>query len=94
MLMRKTRGFLYYVSLTGVTGERKTLGDDIERNVRAAQALGDVPVCVGFGVSTPEHAEQIGRYADGVVVGSAIVNRIEAAESRAAAVKNGAGGWG
>lgn len=87
-LMRETRGFLYYVSLTGVTGERKTLRDDIEAKVRSAKALGDVPVCVGFGVSTPEQAEQIGRYADGVVVGSAIVNRIEAASSSRAAVES------
>ncbi len=87
-LVRETHGFLYYVSLTGVTGARDTLADDIERNVRAAQELGDVPVCVGFGVSTPEHARAIGRFADGVVVGSAIVNRISAAESRDEAVES------
>jgi tryptophan synthase alpha chain len=86
MLARETRGFLYYVSLTGVTGARKSLASDIERNVRAAQALGDTPVCVGFGVSTPAHAAEIARYADGVVVGSAVVERIESASSRDEAV--------
>jgi tryptophan synthase alpha chain len=88
MLARETRGFLYYVSLTGVTGARKALAADIERNVRAAQALGEAPVCVGFGVSTPEQAAEISRYADGVVVGSAIVDRIEAAGSRDEAVES------
>jgi tryptophan synthase alpha chain len=86
MLMRETRGFLYYVSLQGVTGARASLAGDIESKVRAAQALGDTPVCVGFGVGTPEQAASIGAYADGVVVGSAIVDRIEAAQSKEQAV--------
>lgn len=86
MLVRETRGFLYYVSLQGVTGARQSLSQGIEDKVRAAQALGDTPVCVGFGVGTPEQAGEIGAYADGVVVGSAIVDRIEAASSKASAV--------
>jgi len=86
MLMRQTQGFLYYVSLQGVTGARESLAVDIEAKVRAAQACGDKPVCVGFGVGTPEQAEAIAAYADGVVVGSAIVDRIEAATSRDQAV--------
>jgi len=86
MLVRETEGFLYYVSLTGVTGARKDLGAGIEACVRSARELGDVAVCVGFGISTPEHAREVGRYADGVVVGSAIVDRIAAAGSREAAV--------
>jgi tryptophan synthase alpha chain len=84
-LVRETRGFLYYVSLTGVTGARAELARGIEADVRAARALGDVPVCVGFGVSTPEQAAEIGRYADGVVVGSALVDRIARAGSAEAA---------
>jgi tryptophan synthase alpha chain len=86
MLVRETRGFLYYVSLQGVTGAREGLADGIEENVRRAQSLGDIPVCVGFGIGTPEQAATIGAYADGVVIGSAIVDRIEAAASRTAAV--------
>jgi tryptophan synthase alpha chain len=86
LLARATRGFLYYVSLTGVTGARGALATGIEAGVGAVRALSDVPVCVGFGVSTPEHAAEIGRYADGVVVGGAIVDRIERAKSRDAAV--------
>lgn len=88
MLVRETRGFLYYVSLQGVTGARTGLAAGIEENVRRAQSLGDVPVCVGFGVGTPEQAATIGAYADGVVVGSAIVDRIEAASSKASAVED------
>jgi tryptophan synthase alpha chain len=55
------------------------MGPGVEEKVRIAQSLGEMPVCVGYGVATPEHAETIGAYADGVVVGSAIVDRIEAA---------------
>jgi tryptophan synthase alpha chain len=86
LLARETRGFLYYVSLTGVTGARQALASGIEAGVRAVRALSDVPVCVGFGVGTPEQAAEIGRYADGVVVGGAIVDRIERAPNRDAAV--------
>jgi tryptophan synthase alpha chain len=74
------------VSLTGVTGARAALAADLETRVRRAKALCPVPVCVGFGVSTPAHAEAIGRYADGVVVGGALVDRIERAGSPEAAV--------
>jgi tryptophan synthase alpha chain len=76
MLVRETRGFLYYVSLTGVTGARSQVAQDVEAGVAAVRALSDIPVCVGFGVSTPEHAARIGAYADGVVVGSALIDRI------------------
>ena len=86
MLASRTRGFLYYVSLTGVTGARAELGGGIEAVVRSVRAGSDVPVCVGFGVSTPEHAERIAEFADGVVVGSALIDRIEASTTGAAVV--------
>jgi tryptophan synthase alpha chain len=79
MLSKETQGFLYYVSLQGVTGARTSIGSGVEERVRQAQSFGDMPVCVGFGVATPAHAEVIGAYADGVVVGSAIVDTVEAA---------------
>lgn len=88
MLVRETQGFLYYVSLQGVTGARAALAGGIEARVRDAKSQGPIPVCVGFGVGTPEQAATIGAYADGVVVGSAIVDRIEAAESRESAVED------
>jgi tryptophan synthase alpha chain len=86
MLARETRGFLYYVSLTGVTGARAELAAGIEAQVRRVREVSDVPVCVGFGVSRPEHARELAAFADGVVVGSALVERIAAAGSREAAV--------
>jgi tryptophan synthase alpha chain len=86
MLVERTRGFLYYVSLQGVTGARMELAKGIEEKVRLAKSFGDVPVCVGFGISKPEHAALVGSYADGVVVGSAFVKAIEEAPSRDAAV--------
>ncbi|MCL4683767.1 tryptophan synthase subunit alpha [Myxococcota bacterium] len=89
-LAQNTRGFLYYVSLTGVTGARAELPPEIEENVARIRALSDVPVCVGFGISTPEQAARIGKFADGVVVGSALVERIERAASREAAVTDAA----
>ena len=87
MLARRTRGFLYCVSLKGVTGARPELAAGIAERVARARSFSDIPVCVGFGVSTPEHARAIGAYADGIVVGSAIVDRIEAADSPRAAVE-------
>jgi tryptophan synthase alpha chain len=86
MLAERTRGFLYYVSLTGVTGARTELAKDLEGEVGRIRKYAEVPVCVGFGISTPDHARLVGRFADGVVVGSAIVDRIEAAPSREMAV--------
>lgn len=86
MLAKRSAGFLYFVSLTGVTGARSALSETLEREVRAVRAHSDVPVCVGFGVSTPEHAKQVASFADGVVVGSALIDRIDGAASREAAV--------
>jgi tryptophan synthase alpha chain len=87
-LAQETRGFLYFVSLTGVTGARRSLSETLAGEVAAVRALSDVPVCVGFGVSTPEHAAEVGSFADGVVVGSAIVDRIEQADSRQEAIES------
>ena len=81
LLADKSRGFLYFVSLTGITGARAALADDLEANVRRAQAAGSLPVVVGFGISTPEHARTVGAYADGIAVGSALVNLIERAKT-------------
>jgi tryptophan synthase alpha chain len=86
MLAKHTAGFLYFVSLTGTTGARREMSPSLESEVRAVRAFSDVPVCVGFGVSTPEHAARIAAYADGVVVGSAVVERIERAASPEAAI--------
>jgi tryptophan synthase alpha chain len=77
MIARVSRGFVYVVSLMGVTGERPALPPDLATQVRTVRLVTTKPVCVGFGVSTPEHAATVGRVADGVAVGSAIVRTIE-----------------
>lgn len=67
------RGFVYYVSVAGVTGARAGLPTDLAARLADLRSAAKVPVAVGFGVSTPEHARAIARLADGVVVGSALV---------------------
>ncbi|MFH1397719.1 MAG: tryptophan synthase subunit alpha [Candidatus Omnitrophota bacterium] len=74
---KKTRGFIYYVSLTGVTGTRKELSKDFIRQVKLIKRYTDKPVCLGFGVSTPQQVRQVSRVADGVIVGSAIIRKIK-----------------
>jgi tryptophan synthase alpha chain len=77
LIARASRGFIYLVSLTGVTGERQALPAGLEDQIRAMRSLTTKPICVGFGISRPEHAAAVGRSADGVVVGSALVRLIE-----------------
>jgi tryptophan synthase alpha chain len=77
-IARLSRGFVYVVSLTGITGERRGLPKDLDVQIRALRLVSTKPVCVGFGVSTPEQVAAVGKVADGVVVGSAIVRTIEA----------------
>lgn len=76
-IARRSRGFVYVVSLTGVTGERGALPRELEGQVRALRAVTTKPVCVGFGISDPAMAAAVGRIADGVIVGSAIVRTVE-----------------
>lgn len=73
-IARAGRGFLYYVSRTGVTGARIELASGLAAEVAAVRAASSVPVAVGFGISTPEQAATVAAVADGVVVGSALVD--------------------
>lgn len=75
----KGSGFVYYVSLTGVTGARTTLATRIGDYVKRIRKFTDLPVGVGFGISTPEQARSVAKKADGVIVGSAIINTIAGA---------------
>lgn len=70
-------GFLYYISRTGVTGSRADLPAQLEEEVRALREVVGLPVAVGFGISTPEQAARVGRVADGVVVGSALMQILD-----------------
>ncbi len=76
-ICRFSRGFIYYVSITGVTGTRENLPKDLEFVVRRIKEESKKPVSVGFGISTPEQAKEVSHFADGVIVGSAIVKIIE-----------------
>lgn len=75
-IARGGSGFLYYISRTGVTGARSALPAELEVEVRRIREAVDLPVAVGFGISTPEQAARVGSMADGVVVGSALVKTL------------------
>ena len=76
MIARNAKGFIYLVSVTGVTGERKSISEGLGELISRVRDHTSVPVCVGFGISTPEQAKQVGALADGVIVGSACVKAI------------------
>jgi len=73
----RSRGFIYLVSLTGVTGPRDTLPEELESFVTKVRERSQKPLCVGFGVSTPEQARRIAKVADGVIVGSRVIQLLE-----------------
>ncbi len=78
LVAEESHGFVYYVSLTGITGAKLSNVPDIQHNVQKLKKISTSPVAVGFGVATPEDAAQVSKMADGVIVGSAIVKQIAA----------------
>lgn len=76
-IAKSATGFLYYVSVTGVTGARTTLASDLEHNVRQLRTVTTLPIGVGFGISTPAQAAEVAGFADAVIVGSAVSLLIE-----------------
>jgi len=85
---RQSQGFVYYVSLTGITGAKLLNVADVGKNVEKIRKVTHVPVAVGFGVATPEDAANIAAIADGVIVGSAIVKLIAAHRQKPEMVKH------
>ncbi len=79
-IARHAKGFLYLVTVTGVTGLRESVSDELGGLIARVRPHTSVPVCVGFGISTPEQARQAGALADGVIVGTACVKAIGASE--------------
>jgi len=75
-ILAHATGFIYCVSVTGITGERDALPEHLDEYVRGVKAEASVPVCVGFGISRPEHVAAVTAVADGAIVGSAIIHRI------------------
>lgn len=73
----RSRGFIYLVALTGVTGARQTLSPELESFIKRVRQKAKQPLCVGFGVSSAEQARRIARMADGVIVGSRLIQLIE-----------------
>jgi len=78
IVAERSSGFIYLVSVAGVTGVREKLPDDLEDFVRRVRSAARLPLCVGFGVSTAAQAAQVAGFADGVIVGSSIVKLMEA----------------
>lgn len=76
-IVKAATGFIYFVSIAGVTGARSIIPGDIKAKICLAKTLTRKPVCVGFGISTPAQVRALGQAADGVIVGSAIVREIE-----------------
>jgi tryptophan synthase alpha chain len=81
-IAKASSGFIYYVSVTGITGERRELSPELIDNVSWLRERTPLPVCIGFGISTPEHVRLLAPVADGLIVGSAIVRRIAEAETK------------
>jgi len=76
MIARKAKGFIYLVSVIGITGERKSLAEGLGELIAQVREHTSAPVCVGFGIGTPEQAKEVGAMADGVIVGTACVRTI------------------
>ena len=77
MVAKKGRGFIYYISLTGTTGVRAQLSEGLGKKVASIKKVSDIPVLIGFGISSPDLAREATRLSDGVIVGSAVVKLIE-----------------
>lgn len=80
-VLQNTSGFVYYVSITGITGAANAEGADVGPKVARIKSQTDLPIIVGFGIKTPEKSREIAAISDGAVVGSAIVERIAAGDS-------------
>ncbi len=81
MVVRRSRGFIYLVSVTGTTGARESLTTDLGELVTGIKKKTSKPICVGFGISTPQQAEQVASVADGVIVGSQIIKLMQAKDN-------------
>jgi tryptophan synthase alpha chain len=77
LVAERSGGFIYLVSVTGVTGTREGLSSDLDKFVAKVRKVANQPLCVGFGISTPEQANQLAKIVDGVIVGSRIIQLME-----------------
>lgn len=86
LVAERSRGFIYVVSLKGVTGARTDLPPELEGFISRVKGVTDKPLCVGFGISTPEQAKQVSALSDGVIMGSRILDIIDGSDKPTAAV--------
>jgi tryptophan synthase alpha chain len=93
MIARNAKGFIYLVSVTGITGERKSLAEGLGELIAQVREHTSAPVCVGFGIGMPEQAKQVGEMAEGVIVGSACVKTIGGSENPVDAANQFAGAF-
>jgi tryptophan synthase alpha chain len=77
LVAEKSRGFIYLVSITGVTGTRESLPEELDNFVARVRRVASQPLCVGFGISSPEQAKRVAQIADGVIVGSRLIQLME-----------------
>ena len=83
IVAERSRGFIYLVSVAGVTGARESLPEDLEKFVARVRQVASQPLCIGFGISTPQQAKGVSLIADGVIIGSRLIQLMEADESLA-----------
>jgi tryptophan synthase alpha chain len=83
IILKKAGGFLYYVSLTGVTGSKTADATHVKKSLAALKAQTDLPIAVGFGIKTATQAKEIAAFADAVIVGSAIVDALQKGKDNA-----------
>jgi tryptophan synthase alpha chain len=93
MIARNAKGFIYLVSVTGITGERKSLAEGLGALIAQVREHTSAPVCVGFGIGTPEQAREVGKMADGAIVGTACVRTIGGSETPVEAARGFARGF-
>jgi len=77
LISRVSKGYIYYVSVTGTTGTRKSLATDLKPALSRIREFTKIPIAVGFGISTPLQAQKVGSLADGVIIGSALISHIQ-----------------
>jgi tryptophan synthase alpha chain len=85
LVLNSAAGFVYMVSVTGVTGARRRFSDNLVDFVAKIKSMTELPIAVGFGISSPDQAAMIGDIADGVIVGSALIDAVDAADDKPAA---------
>jgi tryptophan synthase alpha chain len=85
LILSTASGFVYMVSVTGVTGARRRISDELPKFVSDLKSQTDLPVAVGFGISSAEQAAEIGEFADGIIIGSALINAVDKARDKPAA---------